>query len=216
MHNDAAYIKERLQKRYKHIFEYELIDEISKCSIHATYEKGEILVDIGDNMTHIPLIIDGLVKVMREDQNEDELLLYFLEEGSTCAISFVNCINQSKSMFRALVEEDTECILIPIMKIEDWMIKYKSWREFIIDSYHHRMLEMAETIKNLAFLKLDDRLEQYLYNQVKLKKSSNLLITHQEIANDLHTSRVVISRLLKSLENEEKIKLGRNKINVLF
>lgn len=216
MSKDKAYIKNRLQERFKHVFEYNLIDEISINGIYATYEKGDYLVDIGDNMTHIPLIIKGLVKVFREDKNEDEILLYFLDEGSTCAISFVNCINQSKSMFRAYVEDDTECILIPVTRIEDWMTKYKSWREFIIDSYHLRMLEMSESISSLAFLKLDTRLVQYLQNQVSIKNSNLLTITHQEIANDLHTSRVVISRLLKSLENEEKIELGRNKIKVLF
>lgn len=207
--------KEKLQKRFKYVFEDSLLDEIAKIGIYAVYDKGSILVDIGDNMTHIPLIINGLVKVMREDEKEDELLLYYLEEGSTCAISFVNCINQSKSMFRALVEEDTECILIPVMKIEDWMVKYKSWREFIIDSYHNRMLEMAEAIKTLAFHKLDDRITYYLENQAKIKKTDDLKITHQEIANDLHTSRVVISRILKSLENKGKIKLRRNRIEMV-
>lgn len=209
-------IKSRLEERFKYIFEPKLLEEIDKNGMYATFEKGDILVDIGDNMTHIPLILKGLVKVLREDQKEDELLLYFLEEGSTCAISFVNCINLSKSMFRALVEDDTECVMVPVSILEDWMVKYRSWREFIIDSYHNRMLEMAETIKSLAFLKLDDRLVQYLSNQVKIKNSTHLTITHQEIANDLHTSRVVISRLLKTLENDGKIALGRNKIIVLF
>lgn len=216
MSKDTAYIKNRLFEGFKYAFEYNLIEEISQIGIYATYEKGDYLVDIGDKMTHIPLILKGLVKVFREDQNENELLLYFLEKGSTCAISFVNCINQSKSMFRAYVEDDTECVLIPVSIIEIWMTKYKSWREFIIDSYHHRMLEMSESIKSLAFLKLDNRLTQYLDNQTQIKKTNKITITHQEIANDLNTSRVVISRLLKSLENEGKIKLGRNKIKILF
>ena len=156
-----------------------------------------------------------MVKVLREDQHEDEILLYYLEERDTCAISFVNCINQSKSVFRASVEEDTECILFPVAKIEDWIVKFKSWRTFIIDSYHNRLLELGDNIRSLAFLKLDDRLYKYLTKQVDLKHSGKLSITHQEIANDLHTSRVVVSRLLKALEHEGKIKLGRNKIDVL-
>lgn len=214
MSNETSFIKGKLLKHFHNIFEPKLIDEIARNGIFKKYEKGEILVDIGDKMTHIPLILKGLVKVLREDQNEDEILLYYLEEKDTCAISFVNCINITKSMFRAFVEEDTECVLFPVDRIEDWMIKYPSWREFIIDSYHERLIEMAEAIRSLAFLNLDDRIENYLHNQVKIKKTEDLSITHQEIANDLHTSRVVVSRLLKTLENTGKIKLGRNKISV--
>ncbi len=214
MSDNSDFRKKILQERFSNIFEEKLLNEIAENGLYASYDRGDILVDIGYKLTHIPLIINGLVKVLREDEHEDELLLYYLEENSTCAISFVNCIEQTESMFRAIVEEDTECILIPVSKIEDWMVKYKSWREFIIDSYHNRMLEMAETIKSLAFLKLDDRISQYLKNQVKVKKTKNLIITHQEIANDLHTSRVVISRILKAMENKGKIKISRNKIKI--
>ncbi|MBT8393338.1 MAG: Crp/Fnr family transcriptional regulator [Bacteroidia bacterium] len=215
METNKAFLKEQLHKHFDDIFEKRLISEIAKNGIYKTYKKGEMLLDIGDEMTHIPLILKGLVKVLREDQHEDEILLYFLEERDTCAISFVNCINQSKSVFRASVEEDTECILFPVAKIEDWIVKFKTWRTFIIDSYHNRLLELGENIRSLAFLKLDDRLHKYLAKQVDLKHSEKLSITHQEIANDLHTSRVVVSRLLKALEHEGKIKLGRNKIDVL-
>jgi CRP/FNR family transcriptional regulator len=215
MQYDVKFIKDQLTEHFKNVFEKSLINEISKNSIYKTYEKGEMLIDIGDEMTHIPLILNGLIKVLREDQHEDEILLYFLEEGDTCAISFVNCINQSKSMFRVSVEEDTECILFPVAKIEEWITKYKTWRVFLIDSYHNRLLELGDAIRSLAFLKLDDRVYKYLAKQVDLKHTGKLSITHQEIANDLHTSRVVVSRLLKALEHEGKIKLGRNKIDVL-
>lgn len=215
MEKTITFLKEQLHKHFDDLFETRLINEIAKNGIYKTYKKGEMLIDIGDEMTHIPLILNGLIKVLREDQHEDEILLYFLEEGDTCAISFVNCINKSKSMFRASVEEDTECILFPVNKIEEWITKYKTWRIFIIDSYHNRLLELGDAIRSLAFLKLDDRIYKYLAKQIDLKHSKKLFITHQEIANDLHTSRVVISRLLKSLEHEGKIKLGRNKIDVL-
>ena len=215
METNKAFLKEQLHKHFDDIFESRLINEIAKHGIYKTYIKGEMLLDIGDEMTHIPLLLKGLVKVLREDRHEDEILLYFLEERDTCAISFVNCINQSKSIFRASVEEDTECVLFPVAKIEEWMIKFKSWRIFIIDSYHNRLLELGDNIRSLAFLNLDDRLYKYLTKQVDLKHSGKLSLTHQEIANDLHTSRVVISRLLKTLEHEGKIKLGRNKIDML-
>lgn len=204
-------IEKKLNTQFSKIFEKDLLDEIINVGIYQQFKKGEMLIDIGDEMTHIPLITKGLVKITREDQQEEEILLYFLEEGNTCAISFVNCIHKSKSLFRGVIESDVECILIPVTKIEEWLVNYRTWREFIIDSYHTRLVEMVEVIKSLAFLKLDDRLYNYLAEHVKLLHNKKLAITHQEIADDLHTSRVVISRLLKILEKKGKIKLGRKK-----
>ena len=209
-----AFLKEQLHLHFDDVFEKSLINQIAKNGIYATYEKKEILIDIGAETTHIPLIINGLVKISRDDSHEHEILLYYLEEGDTCAISFINCIHRSKSMFRATAEENIECIMIPVNIIEDWMVKYKTWRVFIIDSYHNRLEEMLSVIKELAFFKLESRLYKYLTNQVKLKHTNDLFITHQEIANDLNTSRVVISRILKILEQEGKIKLDRRQIHV--
>jgi CRP/FNR family transcriptional regulator len=163
-------------------------------------------------MTHIPLILGGAVKIIREDKNGEEIALYFLEKGDTCAISFINCINRTKSMFRGVTEKETEGIFVPVEKIEDWLVKYKSWRHFIIDSYHMRLIEMVESIDSLAFMKLDDRLHKYLLDKVKIMNTNTLIITHQEIADDIHTSRVVVSRLLKLLENDGKIRIRRNRI----
>ncbi len=214
MEKHKRLIIRNLKNYFSNIFEKKLLDEIVDVGIYKTYPKGEMLIDIGDELTHIPLITKGIIKVSREDPKGEEILLYFLEKGDTCAISFVNCINLSKSMFRGVIESDTECVLIPVNKIEEWMVNYRSWREFIIDSYHNRLVEMVEAIKSLAFLKLDDRLYNYLADHVKLMHNKKLAITHQEIAEDLHTSRVVISRLLKILERKGKIKLGRKNILV--
>ncbi|WP_298493730.1 Crp/Fnr family transcriptional regulator [uncultured Algibacter sp.] len=214
MKKNLTFLKEQLHLHFKDVFEKKLINEIAKNGTYATYEKNDILIDIGLEMTHIPLIINGLVKISREDTHEKEILLYFLEEGDTCAISFVNCIHLSKSMFRATAEEPVECIMFPVNKIEEWMINYKTWRVFIIDSYHTRLEEMLSVIKDLAFFKLENRIYKYLSNQVKIKHTDDLIITHQEIANDLNTSRVVISRILKNLEQEGKIKLNRRNIHV--
>ena len=214
MKNDKSLIRKQLRNSFKKNFEKKLLKEIVEIGIYKKFTKGEILIDIDDQMTHIPLIIDGIVKVIREDQHSDEILLYFLEQGDTCAISFINCINRSKSMFRAEVEKDTKCIMIPVNKIEDWIIKYPTWRHFIIDSYHNRLTEMVDTIDSLAFLRLDDRLYKYLSDKMKIMHNKNLTITHQQIADDLNTSRVVVSRLLKALEKVGKIELGRNKIKI--
>jgi CRP/FNR family transcriptional regulator len=212
MTGDKEIIREKLNDYYSEIFEKELIDEIVNIAKYKTIPAGGILIDIGDNMTHVPLILEGAVKIIREDKNGDEIALYFLEKGDTCAISFINCINRSKSMFRGVVEKDTEGVFVPVEKVDEWLKNYESWRHFIIDSYHIRLIEMVESIDCLAFMKLDNRLLKYLTDKVQIMKDNTLVITHQEIADDINTSRVVVSRLLKQLENEGKIKIRRNKI----
>ena len=212
MNTDKTLLKEKLNDYFSEIFEKELIDEIVNLGIYRTIKKGSTLIDIGDAMTHIPLILSGAIKITREDKNGDEIALYFLEKGDTCAISFINCINRSKSMFRGVAEKLTESIFVPVEKIEPWLIKYESWRHFIIDSYHMRLIEMVESIDSLAFMKLDTRLLKYLTDKVKIMQNNTLIITHQEIADDIHTSRVVVSRLLKQLENKGKLIIRRNRI----
>jgi len=214
MEIDYNRIRTKLKGHFSEIFEKDLVNEIVKIGIYKRIEKDQMLVDIGDEMTHIPLILKGVVKIIREDNNNDEILLYSLNGGDTCAISFINCIHRDKSVFRGIVEKATECIMIPVDKIEEWLIKYKTWRVFIIDSYHQRLLEMVETIENVAFMNLDGRLNKYLSEEVKLFENKTLIMTHQEIADDLNTSRVVISRMLKKLEKKGKLKLGRNRILV--
>ena len=212
MTNDKDLLREKLNDYYASIFEEKLIDEIIDVGILQTIKSNELLIDIGDKMTHVPLILGGAIKIIREDKNGDEIALYFIEKGDTCAISFVNCINQTKSMFRGITEIDTEGIFIPVSVIDEWLVKYKSWRHYIIDSYHMRLIEMVESIDSLAFMKLDDRLHKYLTDKVKIMNNNILVITHQEIADDINTSRVVVSRLLKVLEKEGKIKIRRNRI----
>ncbi|PKP13802.1 MAG: Crp/Fnr family transcriptional regulator [Bacteroidetes bacterium HGW-Bacteroidetes-3] len=212
MTTDRILLKEKLKDYFSEIFEKELIEEIIDYGIYRSLGSGEILIEIGDKMTHVPLILSGAVKIIREDKNGDDIALYFLEKGDTCAISFINCINRSKSMFRGITEKETEGIFVPVSKIDEWLIKYKSWRHFIIDSYHMRLIEMVEAIDSLAFMKLDDRIYKYLTDKVKIMQDNTLIITHQEIADDINTSRVVVSRLLKILENEGKIIIRRNRI----
>ncbi len=212
MNTDETLLRSKLDDYFSEIFEKELIDEIVEIGIFRVIASGETLIDIGDKMTHVPLILKGAVKIIREDKKGDELALYFLERGDTCAISFINCINKSKSMFRGVAEKETEGIFVPVSKIDDWLVKYKSWRHFIIDSYHMRLIEMVESIDSLAFMKLDDRLHKYLVDKVKIMQDNTLIITHQEIADDINTSRVVVSRLLKILENQGKVIIRRNRI----
>ena len=215
MNSQEIILREKLSEYYADIFEPELIDEIIKVGHFDKVKSGEIMIDIGAEMTHIPLILEGVVKIIRQQKEGDELVLYFLERGDTCAISFVNCINRKRSLFKGVVDQDMEAVFLPVEHIDEWLMKFKSWRSFIIDSYHFRLIEMVESIDSLAFMKMDKRLLKYLNDKVKITRDIDLEITHQEIANDLNTSRVVITRLIKQLHDKGKIYSTRNKIRVL-
>jgi len=208
-------MKAKLQDYFNIVFEPELLEEIQKFGTLVTLKKDDLLIDVGSPITQVPLLLNGAVKIVREDKNGDEIVLYFLERGDTCAISFVNCLNKSKSKVRGVAEKESEAIYVPVKKLEEWMAKYKTWREFVIESYSSRLDEMIEAIDTLAFMKMDERLFKYLSDKVKIMRDTTLNTTHQQIAIDLNTSRVVVSRLLKQLENLGKIQLHRNKIEVL-
>lgn len=208
-------MKEALELHYGYLFEPELLEEIKRVGTYKKVKQGDILMEIGDNIKSMPLLLNGAIKVLREDEDGNELLLYFVEKGDTCAMTFSCCVGNKKSGIRAVAETDTDLLMIPVNYLETWMVKYKSWQRFILDSYHARMMELMETIDTLAFLRLDERLLKHLQDKAKVTHDDVIYATHQEIAYDLHTSRVVVSRLLKKIENEGKIELFRNQIKVL-
>jgi len=208
-------MREKLSNYYSVVFEPELLEEIIQVGTFKKLKENELLIDLGGRMNAIPLLLNGAIKIVREDKNGDEILLYFLERGDTCAISFASGLANVKSRVRAITEKESEIIFIPLEKLDEWLIKYKSWRNFVIDSYNVRMNEMMETIDTLAFMKMDQRLYKYLCDKAQILRETSLNTTHQEIAYDLNTSRVVVSRLLKQLEIDGKIKLFRNRVDVL-
>lgn len=208
-------LKEKFRQQYSELFEYKLIQKIVEVGFIKKIKQGDLLINIGDELTHIPLIINGIIKIIRRDKDGFELTLYFLEPGGTCAISFANCINKKKSVFKGVAESDVEAIFIPVNLVDEWLVQYKSFRNFIIDSYHFRLLEMVESIDSLAFLNLRNRIWKYLTDKVKISKDIDLGITHQDIASDLNSSRVVITRILQKLHDEGKIYSTRNKVKVL-
>ena len=204
-----------LDQAYSYIFEDALLDEIAKVAIYKEFKADDYLIEIGDYIKTMPLLLTGAIKILREDENGDELLLYFLERGDTCAMTLTCCMGQSKSRIRAIAETDGAMLMIPVEKMEEWLTKYKTWRNFVFDSYNVRLNEMLEAIDTLAFMNLDERLYKYLTDKAKVIGDTEIKNTHQEIAYEMHTSRVVISRLLKALELQGKIKLHRNKIEIL-
>jgi len=200
---------------YKHLFEEELLAEILSIGEYRKVKEGKELIDIGSEIKFMPLVISGAIKILREDEQGDELALYFIEQGDTCAMTITCCLGKAKSKIRAIAERETELLLIPVHKIGEWMSTYKSWQSFILQSYHERMQELLDAIDTIAFLNMDERLLKYLKEKAIINKNEIIQVTHKEIANDLHTSRVVISRLLKALEKKKIITLHRNQVHLL-
>ena len=215
MNNNQNILKEKFLNYFSSILEKELLTEMLQVGSFDKIDAGELLVDVGDDLTHIPLIFEGTVKIIRHINEDGELVLYYLRPGDTCAISFINCIESKKSVFEGIVETDMEACFIPLDKVDEWLVKYKSWRRYIIDSYHFRLMEMLQSIDGLAFTSLNDRLFKYLMDMSERSNDNVLHITHQEIASDLNTSRVVISRIMKQLQEENKIVSSRNKIELI-
>lgn len=206
---------EELQQSYGNQFEPALIEEINDVSLLIEIAEGHDLIKPGQYIRSMPLLLSGSIKIMRPDADGDGLLLYYLEKGDTCAMTMTCCLGNTKSEIHAVTETPAKLLMIPIAKMEEWSGKYKTWRNFVFNSYHTRMMELLESIDNIAFNNMDERLENYLSEKIKIINSKHLYTTHKEVANDLHTSRVVISRLLKKMENNHKIRLHRSFIEVL-
>ena len=204
-----------LKEQYGKIFEEDLINEIVQVGTFKEVPEGYKLIEIGDYLRGMPLLISGVIKILREDEDGDELLLYYLEKGDTCSMTMACCMGDTKSEIRAIAETDAKLIMVPIKKMEEWTTKYKSWRNFVFNSYHERLNELLSTLDSIAFQKMDERLIGYLKEKARVNQDDIINNTHQEIAYDLHSSRVVISRLLKKLEQMGKIKLHRNYIKIL-
>ncbi len=208
-------IKETILSKFPILMEPALLDEMERYCTTKTLEAGNNFIEIGDDVVAMPLLIKGVIKVVREDNDGNELLLYYLNGGDTCASTLSCCMERAKSEVRATVIETVTAIMVPINCMEDWMKKYTGWRSFIMQSYRMRFEELLHTIDSIAFKKMDERLIEYLIQLSEERNTLVLLGTHQEIADDLHTSREVISRLLKQLEKLGKISLSRNKIEIV-
>ena len=206
---------QELKKHYGSVFEPALIDEINQVATFMEVPEGQDLLKPGQFIKSMPLLLSGSIKIMRPDADGEELLLYHLEKGDTCAMTMTCCMGNTKSEIHAVSETPAKLLMIPIGKMEEWSRKYKTWRNFVFESYHKRMMEMLESIDNIAFNNMDERLEKLIADKTQILNSKHIYTTHKEISQDLHTSRVVVSRLLKKMENDNKIRLHRSFIEVL-
>jgi len=204
-----------LQNLFGKIFEKALLEEITRVGTLREVPADFELMDIGEPIKGVPLMLSGAIKISREDINGDELLLYYLEEGDSCTITMAWEMGQQKSHIRAVTELPSQIIMVPLSAVEDWSSRFPSWRKFIFQSYHKRMEELLATVDSIAFDQLEKRLWAYLVEKKRVIKVNTLSITHQTIAKEMHSSRVVISRLLKRLEVDQKIRLHRNAIELI-
>jgi CRP/FNR family transcriptional regulator, anaerobic regulatory protein len=200
---------------YGGIFESALIQEINQVGTYREIEAGTEIIRTGEYIKSIPLLLSGAIKVIREYDDGEELLLYYVEEGNTCSMSMSCCVEQRKSQIKAVAELDTLIIMIPIKKMEEWLGRYQSWRTFVFSNYQNRIEEVLQSLERVAFERLDERLEDYLKEKARINSEHSVFQTHKEIAEELHSSRVVISRLLKKLEQMGNIKLHRNHIELI-
>ena len=203
-----------IRKHYPQIAERALQEEIARVGKVMQFKEGDVLMDYGSYIKLVPIILEGSIKVSREDEEGNELFLYYLQPGETCSMSFTCCMMNKKSEIRTIAEEDTTVIGIPNRYMDEWMGRYQSWKNFVMTSYDNRMLELVRTIDSIAFKKMDERLVEYLEKKAKATGSSTINSTHQEIAYDMNASREAASRLLKQLEKEGRLKLGRNRIEL--
>jgi CRP/FNR family transcriptional regulator len=197
-------------------FEPELLDTISAKGITKNFKAGTQIIGSGEPMKYTMLVLNGRIKLYTEGENGEEFFMYYLEPGQACALSFVCAARNKKSDVEAFAIEDSEVLFIPVEYMDELMLKYKSWYIFVVETYRSRYQELLDAIRSVAFHAMDERLECYLIRQKNAFNSSTLNLTHEQIANDLNSSRVVISRLLKQMENQNLVKLHRNSIELLF
>ena len=197
------------------IFEPALVKEIHQFGEVKYFKEGDVIMDYGKYIRMMPLIIKGTVKVFRLDENGNEILLYYLSSYESCSMAYSCCVEAKKSEVKAIAEEEVELVAIPHIKLDEWLCKYPGWKNYIMRSFNERFLELLKSIESIAFHKLDERLIAYLKEKQRLSGSSVIKASHYLIADELATSRVVVSRLLKQLENSKKIILYRNEIKLL-
>ncbi|HKO80740.1 MAG TPA: Crp/Fnr family transcriptional regulator [Chitinophagaceae bacterium] len=201
--------------KFSEFFEPALLAELEAKSMLMEVKSGDIMLNIGQTIRAVPLLVSGAVKVSRINDEGQELLLYYVKEGESCAMTFNCCMLSQTSVIKGSAEEDSVLLCIPVTLMEEWMSKYPSWKKYVMTTILNRFTEMIKCIEDVAFKKLDERLISYLKEKAKITGSSVLNLTHQQIGDELGTNRVVISRLLKKLENEKKLLIYNKQIKLL-
>jgi CRP/FNR family transcriptional regulator len=196
------------------VFETALREELIKFAIVRNFKAGEVIMKSGQNVRATLLVSKGRIKIFREGDDGGEFFMYYLNPGEACALSIMCAARHETSKVMAQAVEDAEILMIPFEKVSEWMAKYSTWYRFVIETYRYRFEELLETLDQVAFRSLDERLEYYLEKQSRELNTKDLMLTHQQIAEDLNSSREVISRLLKKMEQRGMLRLGRNQVHL--
>ncbi len=205
-------VQETVKKNFP-FFESELRDAIAQHGILRSIPEGNTLIEEDQYIRSFPIVLEGLIRVTRMDEDGNELLLYYLKHGEVCTVSLSCCVDRTKSMVKAVAEENTTVIALPVELLDSWMTNYQTWKEFVMTSMRKRFDDLLQTLDSIAFMKMDERLERFFTDRYKNTKSTEFSGSHQDIASSLSSSREVISRLLKQMERKGMIKMGRNRID---
>ena len=192
-----------------------MISKILELSIHKTFEEGDVILQENAHIRSIPIVTSGSIRVMRSEGDEKEILLYYIKAGESCIMSFLGGLHNDTSKVRAVAEEKTEILFVPVTKVKELIREFPEWLDYIFRLYHQRFEELLEVVNAVAFKKMDERLLIFLEKKADITQNKILSITHEQLAAELGTARVVVSRLLKQMEVEGLVKLGRNKITLL-
>jgi CRP/FNR family transcriptional regulator len=201
--------------KFQSVFEPALMAELEANSMLMSIAAGQTMLNPGQTIRAVPILLSGSFKVSRVNEEGQELLLYYVKEGESCAMTFTCCMMSHSSVIKGTAEEDSELLCVPMDVMDGWMIKYPTWKRFVMSTILSRFTEILKSIDDIAFKKLDDRLVNYLKEKSKTTGSALINLTHQQIGDDLGTNRVVVSRLLKKLEMDNKLLLYRNQIKLL-
>jgi CRP/FNR family transcriptional regulator, anaerobic regulatory protein len=192
----------------------ELKKEFNKYARRKHIPSGTTIMNPGDDILFIPIVMKGSIRVLRQDENGKEVFLYYLFPGQTCAMSLTCCQAGRKSMIRAVAEDEVEVVQIPVEVTESWY-QYPEWKSFISNNYSNRFAELMDVIDLIAFNNMDKQLLHYLQERTKALNANVLEITHQQIADELHSHREAISRLLRTMEQKGLVRLGRNSVELI-
>lgn len=193
----------------------ELVEKLYQYGTTKNYQEGDIILDENASIRSIPIVMKGMLKVIRTEEDGREILLYYIKAGESCIMSFLGGMHNEKSIVKAEIEEDAEILFLPVDKVSLFIKEHPEWLDYIFRLYHKRFEELLDIINAIAFKKVDERLLSLLQKKSELTHSETIHTTHEQLANELGTARVVVSRLLKQLEEDGKLKLGRNKIVLL-
>lgn len=193
----------------------DLISELYKYSIEKTYTAGSTILNEDAHIRSIPIVVKGSLRVIRTEEDCREILLYYIKAGESCIMSFLGGLHNETSKVRAEVEEDATILFLPVDKVALFIKEYPQWLDYIFRLYHKRFEELLEIVNAIAFKRVDERLLDLLHKKAELTQSQMITITHEQLANELGTARVVVSRLLKQLEDSGAVQLGRNKITLM-